>query len=118
MSQTMQAVFKMGDYETVDHTPSGDLSAGTVVVLGDKAYICHRDIAADELGALASRGGVYSVLADGGSGGDAWSQGDKLWWDDSGNKATASATSNVPLGWAAADKAETDTEALVEHGSW
>jgi predicted RecA/RadA family phage recombinase len=108
----------MGDYETVDHTPSGAISAGTVVVLGDKAYICHRDIPANELGALASRGGVYSMLADGGSGGEVISQGDKLYWDDSSNIATATATGNVPLGWAAADKADVDTEVLVEHGSW
>jgi predicted RecA/RadA family phage recombinase len=119
MSQTMQAVFKQGNYETVDYTPTGaDLDAGTVVVLNDKAYICHRTIPEDELGALAARGGVYSMLADGGSGGEVISQGDKLYWDDSSNIATATASGNTPLGWAAADKADVDTEVLVEHGSW
>lgn len=118
MAQTMEAVFKHGNYRTVDHTPGSAVAAGAVVVIEDKSYICHRAIAADELGALAAHGGVYSVKATGGSGGDVIAKGEKVYWNDGDNVAEEDSSGNVPLGWAAADKAETDTEMLVEHGAW
>src|SRR5688500_6023879 len=67
---TMQARFVHGRVSTVNHTPDADVSAGAVIVEGSTCYIAHRSIAAGELGAVAARGGVYDVQANGGSGGD------------------------------------------------
>ncbi len=110
-----QAIFRYGDPEMVPYTPSGNVSAGDVIVEGAKCYIAHLDIAAGELGSVGARGGVYEVLA---TNGDTIDLGDKVYWDDSGNNAEESATSNTPLGWAAADKGSGVTTMYVEHGSW
>lgn len=110
----MQAKFIKGDPIMQDYTPSGAVSAGDIIVEGDVTLIAHLDIASGALGSVAAGGGEYEVLKDGTSG-PVFSQGDKLYWDDSGNEAVASATSNTPLGFAAADAGTSDATVRVIH---
>jgi predicted RecA/RadA family phage recombinase len=88
-----EAVFKQGDPIMVDHTPSGAVAAGEVVVTGDSPRIAHRPIAAGVLGALAAAGGVYKVPADGAIAADK-----KVYWDNTANKVTLTSTSNKGFG--------------------
>jgi hypothetical protein len=84
----------------VDYTPStGDVAAGQVVVLSTTAgtlqcMIAHHDIPNNTLGALASGGGVYEVTNNDNAAVDA-----KVYWDDTNNRATTTATSNALLGY-------------------
>jgi predicted RecA/RadA family phage recombinase len=83
-------IHKAGMKEPVmaDHTPSSAVLAGAVVVIGNNPRIAHRDIAANELGALAIFGGIYEVTAAG-----AYTDGAKVYWDPVANKVTTTAGS-------------------------
>jgi len=106
----MQAKFFHGDPLMVDYTPSGDVAAGAVVVVGDMPQIAHLDIAANRKGALAAGGGVYQVAADG-----AIAAGKRVYWDDSANKVTLTATSNKSFGWTITAAATNGDLIYVEH---
>ncbi len=67
--------------ETIDHTPSGAVTAGAVIVLGAIVAIATQDIPDGELGALAIKG--HFRLPKIGS--LAIAVGDKLYWDPAGN---------------------------------
>lgn len=89
-----QAVFKHGTPRMVDYTPGSATQGGDVVVVGDLPLIAHRDIAANEQGALAAGGGVYECTA-----GEAIAAGKKVWWDDTNNKLVETATGNKVFGY-------------------
>lgn len=91
-----EASFRHGDPVMCDYTPSADVSAGDVIVVGDVPVIAHTDIPKDTLGAVAVGGGVYQCIADG-----AISAGTKVYWDDTANKVTATATGNAHIGFVA-----------------
>jgi predicted RecA/RadA family phage recombinase len=99
-----QATFWHGNPIMVDYTPGSAVTAGDVVIIGDSAFIAHDDIAANTLGAVASFGGIYAVIA-----GEAIATGKKVYWADSSNKVVETATGNklfgmvVPASSAAAD---------------
>lgn len=109
-----QAIFKHGKADMVDHTPSSAVTAGDIVVIGGNARIAHRDIAANELGALGISGGVYAVLK-GTDTGDGWSDGDFIYWDDTANEATTDNTDDGFIGIAVGDAADDDATGLVYH---
>lgn len=90
----MQATFFHGEPLMIDYTPGSAVSAGDVVVQGDAPMIAHVDIAANRKGALALGGGVYKVAADGAIG-----ILKRVFWDDSANKVTLTASGNKPFGW-------------------
>jgi predicted RecA/RadA family phage recombinase len=95
----------------VDYTPSSAVTGGTVVVVGDLPLVAHRDIAADEQGALAAGGGVYEMTA-----GEAIAAGKKVWWNDSTNKVVETSTSNKVFGYLEADSsaaADGDTVRVI-----
>lgn len=97
-----QARFVSGDPVSIDHTPSGaDVEAGDVVVIGDVPAIARLKIVDGELGALDVGGGVYEVTPSG-----TISKGAKVYWDDTNNKVTATASGNKAFGWAAEDLAD------------
>ena len=78
----MSAFLFHGSPTMVDHTPTSAVAAGDVVTVGDEIRIAHRDIAANELGALAlgHGNGVYRVpKATGAS--SAIAAGKKVYWD-------------------------------------
>lgn len=88
-----QATFLHGHYETADYTPGSNVSAGDVIVTADTPRVAHLDIASGVLGALATRGGVYRMTADGEIAADK-----KVYWDDTANKVTLTSTDNKVFG--------------------
>lgn len=93
-----QAQYLHGDYVKVDYTPGSAVTGGDVVVVGDRPLIAHRDIAANELGALATGGGVYEVTADA-----AISAGVVVYWNDTSNKVTTTASTHKVFGYVTPD---------------
>lgn len=103
-----EAVFvQRGD--TVDYTPSGNVAAGTVVVQGDLIGITTRAIAANVLGAL-SVSGVFDVAKNTGV---TYSAGAILYWDDTNNVVTTTASGNKQLGKVVLAAASADTTVRV-----
>jgi predicted RecA/RadA family phage recombinase len=96
-----EATFRHGDPVMVDYTPSANVSAGQVILIGNTAGwtcgIAHVDIANAALGALAAGGGVYGVINLNNA-----ADGAKVWWDDSANKATTTSTNNALFGFVVA----------------
>lgn len=109
----MQARLSRGNpYCVLEYTPVGAVLGGTVVVVGDRALITHRDIAAGKRGGLAAGGAVYEVTADA-----AIAAGKKVYWDDTANKVTETAAGNAKFGFVAPDSSSADDgdSILVEH---
>jgi predicted RecA/RadA family phage recombinase len=75
----MQATF-VQEGCSVDHTPSGAVDAGDVVVVNGHIRIAKLPIAASALGALAS-GGLFKVVKDSSN----ISDGNALYWDADGD---------------------------------
>ena len=94
----IQAQMRHGTPLMVDYTPSSDVSAGEVVVVGELPLVAHDDIEADAKGSLAAGGGVYKVTADG-----SLSAGALVYWDDTNNKVTATTADNKAFGFVAPD---------------
>lgn len=88
-----QATLKHGGVTMCDYTPGSAVTAGDVVVIGDVAVIAHKDIAASALGAVAVSGGVYTVTGDA-----AIAAGKKVYWDDTANKVSETASGNAHIG--------------------
>lgn len=108
----MEARFIHGKPLMLDYTPGSAVDAGDVVVIGDRALIAHKDIAANELGALASGGAVYEVTAD-----DEIDPGKKVFWDASAKKVTETAEGNAKFGFVLPDESsDADGDKLrVQH---
>jgi predicted RecA/RadA family phage recombinase len=109
-----EATFVQGDPLMVDHTPSGAVAAGEVLVISNNVYIPHLPIAADTLGSVAAGGGVYDIAKDDASG-SGWAAGVLLYWDASANQVTDTAGSNKKIGVALEAAADSDTTARVIH---
>jgi predicted RecA/RadA family phage recombinase len=88
-----EAFFLTGSPLMVDHTPGADVAAGQVVVTNDSVRVCHTKIPANQLGALASEGGLYRSLVDGAIGVDR-----KVFWDNTAKRITLTATGNKVAG--------------------
>lgn len=99
------------DDETIDHTPSADVAAGDVVVLGDFIAVAKLDIKAGRLGALAVEG-TFDFPKDTASG-SSLSGGTKVYWDAANQVVTATASTNVYAGKTTRDAAEADETARV-----
>lgn len=111
----MEATFSHGDPVMIDHTPSGaDVSAGDVIVLNDAIFIAHKDIEDGELGALAAGGGVYDLAKTSGSS-TAISKGATVYWDDSSNVGTTTASTHKKVGICVAAAGDDDTTVRVLH---
>lgn len=108
-----EATFRHGEPRMIDHTPAGAIAAGEVVIVGDLPLIAHRDIAADTLGALAAGYGVYRSLADA-----AIAKGLRVFWDNTANRVTVTATGNKALGVtvSAAGAADAEIDFLHDPG--
>lgn len=89
-----------GSPHTMELAAPADLVAGQIVVLGDVVMIhtTRTEITntpTGTLAAFAAGGGTYESVIDG-----AASVGDKLYWDDTANKLTKTATGNKVAGTA------------------
>ena len=94
---------------SVDYTPGSAVSAGDIVIQGDLVGIAKLDIAANALGALATRG-VFDIVKEGG-GGVTFEIGDEVYWDATNSVAVATATGNAWLGYCV--KAAVDADVKV-----
>jgi len=83
--------------DAVDHRPAADVAAGQVVVQGDLVGVAKTAIAANALGALATRG-----VFDFPKGSGAISAGAVLYWDSAASEATTTASGNTRVGKAVA----------------
>lgn len=73
-----QATYRHGSPLMVDFIPGNpDMQAGEVRIVGDTPVVAHSDIATGELGAVASRGGVYLMRAEADI-----AAGQKVYWDN------------------------------------
>jgi predicted RecA/RadA family phage recombinase len=99
-----QATF-ISDGKYIDHTPAGALASGDVVVQGDLVGVVQRPLAAGELGALAVDG-VFDFAKNTGV---AYTVGTILYWDDTNNVVTTTATGNKQIGKVARAAASADT---------
>ena len=105
-----QATFYHGSPRMVDYTPGSNVTAGDVIVQGSVPMIAHRSITANRKGALAGGGGVYDCDCNA-----AIAAGDAVWWDDTNNRVTETATSNTHFGYAAEASRLSNTKVYVYH---
>ncbi|GJQ27313.1 MAG: hypothetical protein HBSAPP02_23450 [Phycisphaerae bacterium] len=103
-----QATF-VHDGAAIDYTPGGNIAAGEVVVIGELVGVAKTPIAANALGALAVEGIFDFAKATGG--GTAISAGANVYWDDTNNVATTTASGNKLIGKCV--KAAADGDATV-----
>lgn len=88
-----------------DHTPSADVAAGEVVVVGTRVGIATSPIKADALGSLADDGNW--ILAKAAGGGLTFSDGDPVYFDATAQEATDDAGDTF-FGFAIGDAADDD----------
>ena len=89
----------------LDYTPGAAIAAGDVVVQGDLMGVAKRPIAANELGAIEVAG-VFDFAKNTNV---AYTVGTILYWDDTNNVVTATATGNKQIGKVIRAAATTDT---------
>jgi predicted RecA/RadA family phage recombinase len=94
---------------SVDYTPGGDVAAGDVVVQGDLVGVTKVEIKAGKLGAL-SVDGVFDFAKNTGV---AYTVGQLLYWDDTANVVTTTATGNKLIGKVVRAAASADTTVRV-----
>jgi predicted RecA/RadA family phage recombinase len=99
-----QATF-VHDGRWIDYTPGADVAAGDVVVQGDLVGVAVRPLAANQLGALAVAG-VFDFAKGAGV---AYTVGQILYWDDTNNVVTTTATGNKQIGKVVRAAASADT---------
>lgn len=103
-----------GDCVAIDYTPGSDVTAGDVVVQGDLVGVAAHDIADSVLGSLqvVGPGGVWIFDKTAGTS-TAMTVGQVVYWDDSGDVATTTASTNAVLGKVVLAAADADTEVYV-----
>ena len=123
MAQTEQALFQSGDVQMVDITSTqagGALTAGDVLVIGDLTGVVHTSYSTDDYTdekkhAVGANGGIYSCLKGTGSGDALATIGTKVYWDDTNDVVTATASSHKVFGRTVAAAAASDATVDVEH---
>lgn len=103
-----QAVF-VHEGAAIDYTPGADVAAGDVVVQGDLVGIARFDIKSGLLGALAVAGVFDFAKATN----VAYTVGTILYWDDTNNIVTTTATGNKQIGKVVRAAATTDPTVRV-----
>jgi predicted RecA/RadA family phage recombinase len=93
----------------IDFTPTGAVAVGDVIVQGDLVGVACRPLAANEPGALAVTG-VYDFLK---ATNVAYTVGTILYWDDTNNIVTTTATGNKLIGKVTKAAATTDTTVRI-----
>ena len=98
--------------KAIDYTPTADMTAGTVVVLGDRVGVTIVDIPANVLGALQVTG-VFDFEKDN----TVIPLYGRVYWDATAKKATVTVTGNTLLGIALNATIATDTIVRVRLNS-
>ena len=88
-------VYKGDGLQMQDYTPAADIVCGQVVVTNHAILICvnPQGIASGVLGAMVVTGGLFIDTADA-----AIAKHKRIFWDDTNNKITETASGNMPLG--------------------
>ena len=97
--------------DSIDYTPGAAVAAGDVVVQGDLIAIAKLDIAAGQLGALATVG-VFDVPKATGAGTDI-TAGAKLWWNATNSRVEKTDGSGAHKYLGKAVRAALTTDATV-----
>lgn len=108
----MKAQFVHGHPLMVDHTPSGAVAAGAVVMVGAAPRIAHLDIPANQIGALAAGGGVYRVEKNNNL---VINDGDLVYWDVADQNVNKTSADNFLLGRAVESVVLAATHVNVQH---
>jgi predicted RecA/RadA family phage recombinase len=95
--------------ESVDYTPSAAIAAGDVVVQGDLVGVAPRALAAGEAGAVV----VWGVFDLAKATNVSFAVGAVVYWDDTNNVVTATATGNKQIGKTIRAAASADTTVRV-----
>lgn len=96
----------------IDYTAASAIVAGQVIPLVTRVGVALEDIAANATGSVKITG-VFECAAETGV---AFDVGDQLYWDDTNNRLTKTATGNTPAGIAVEPKATAGTTAKVKIG--
>ena len=99
----------VSDGLSIDYTPTVAVAAGDVIVQGDLVGVACRPLAANEPGALAVTGVFDFAKATN----VAYTMGTILYWDDTNNIVTTTATGNKQLGKVVRAAATTDPTVRV-----
>ncbi len=94
---------------SIDYTPGAAVAAGDVIVQGELVGVARTPIAANALGSLAVEGVFDFTKAAGAS--TALTVGANVYWDDTNNRVTTTATGNKLIGKVV--KAAGDNDATV-----
>lgn len=90
--------------ESIDYTPTANIAAGDIVIIGGIVGVAKLDIPANELGAIAVTGVYDMVKATG-----AITAGATVYWDASAKNVTTTESENTAIGKAVAAAESTDT---------
>ena len=96
-SNTYQARYKQGNPCFVDHTAASAIAVGDVVVQGHVPMVAHAAIANGADGSLSVGGGIYNCASDA-----AIAVGQPVWWNDTDNEVTETASGNNHFGFTVA----------------
>ncbi len=92
--------------------PTGGVTAGVPVKINNLVVVS----ACDVDGGLPFAGyirGVFDITAEGAESGQAFAEGETVYWDATNKRATKTATGNTAFGYAVAAKATADTVVRV-----
>lgn len=89
----MKARMLQGGFAVVPYTPTSDVSAGAVIVQGSLVGVAVRPLTANRLGELVVNGVVSVEKATG-----AISAGALVYWDNTNQVATTTASGNTLMG--------------------
>jgi len=103
-----QATF-VQDGRAIDYTPGSAVASGDVVVQGDLVGVVKRPLAANEQGSLDVEGVFDFAKATN----VAYTVGTVLYWDDTANLVTTTATGNKQIGKVVRAAATTDATVRV-----
>lgn len=97
------------DGDAIDYTPGAAVATGDVVVQGDLVGVVKRPLAANETGAIEVEGVFDFSKATN----VAYTVGTILYWDDTNNLVTTTATGNKQVGKVVRAAATADTTVRV-----
>ncbi len=103
----MDAIYRQ-DGNTIDYKPANDISAGTVVVIGNLVGVANVPIKANSLGSISVQGAYEINKANG-----AIVAGDFIYWNDTDKNVTTSASGTSFFGIALRDAASAEGTATV-----
>lgn len=107
-----EAKLEHGDPLKIDHTPSGAVAAGEIVLIGELPLVAALDIPAGALGALNHGNAAYTVAKEAPL---VIAIGVLLYFDAANNRLTTTASTHKKFGYAGKAAASADTTVYAIH---